>query len=53
MLQVGNLIITICSSFFTCLSTNPFGGLYMDFSVVSVFSVFYTLGGKNKWFFTL
>lgn len=48
MLQVGNFIITICSSFFTWLSSNPFGGFFMFFIVVSVFSVFYTLGGKNE-----
>lgn len=48
MLQVGNFIIQICSSFFTWLSTNPFGGFYMFCIVLSVFAVFYTVGGKNK-----
>lgn len=48
MLQVGNFIIHICSSFFSWLSTNPIGGMFMFGIVLSVFAVFYTVGGKNK-----
>ena len=48
MIQVGNLLIRIWSSFFSWLATNPIGGLFMFLIVLALFKVFYTLGGKNK-----
>lgn len=48
MLQVGNLLLNIFSAFFSWLTTNPIGGLFMFLIVLSLFKVFYTLGGKNK-----
>ena len=48
MLQAGNLLITLWSQYFLWLSTNIFGALFMFFIVLSLFKVFYTLGGKNK-----
>lgn len=48
MLQVGNMLLNIFSSFFAWLTTNPIGALFMFLIVLSLFEVFYTLGGKNK-----
>lgn len=48
MIQTGQLILTIWSSFFTWLSTNIFGALYMFYIVLMFFTVIFTLGGKNK-----
>lgn len=48
MLQVGNMILHIWRSFFSWLTTNPIGALFMFLVVLGLFKVFYTLGGKNK-----
>lgn len=47
MLQVGNMILNIWSSFFTWLTTNPIGSMFMFLIMLALFKVFYTLGGKN------
>lgn len=48
MVQVGNMILNIWSSFFAWLTTNQIGALFMFLIVLALFKVFYTLGGKNK-----
>lgn len=48
MIQVGNMIINICSSFFAWLTTNQIGAMFMFLIMLALFEVFYTLGGKNK-----
>lgn len=48
MIEVGGLILNIWISFFSWLSTNAIGALYMWFIVLFFFSVIFTLGGKNR-----
>lgn len=48
MLEVGQLIISIWTAFFSWLSTNIFGTLYMFYILMIFFTIIFTLGGKNK-----
>lgn len=48
MLETGQLLLNIWTSFFAWLSTNIFGSLYMFYIVLIFFTVIFTLGGKNK-----